>query len=190
MGQDFDAARHAWFLWMSISLQDSRSRGRVRLTSSDPEATLDIDHAYLTESADLEALCDGAELAARLLTMEPLAGVLVPDPELTPPWRDRDELRAWAREQVRTTFHPSSTCRMGSVDDATAVVDCAGRVHGIAGLRIADASIFPGVVRANPHFTIVATAEKLADTIRAGEKASRKSTVERREPRISRHRRE
>ena len=166
MGQDFDAARHAWFLWVSISLQDARSRGRVRLTSPDPESTLDIDHAYLTESADLEALCDGAELAARLLTKEPLAGVLVPDPELTPPWRDRDELRAWSREQVRTTFHPSSTCRMGSVDDASAVVDCAGRVHGIAGLRVADASIFPGVVRANPHFTIVATAEKLADAIR------------------------
>ena len=54
---------------------------------------------------------------------------------------------------------------MGPVSDATAVVDHAGRVHGIAGLRVADASIFPTGPRANPHSTVVAVAEKLVDAI-------------------------
>ena len=74
-------------------------------------------------------------------------------------------LRAWIREEAGTTFHPSSTCRMGPADDPGAVVDHLGRVHGVAGLRVADAAIFPTSPRANLHFTVVAAAEKLADAI-------------------------
>ena len=80
--------------------------------------------------------------------------------------RPTDELRAWVSGRVATTFHPSSTCRMGPSTDPAAVVDHAGRVYGIAGLRVVDASICPTGPRANLHCTVVATAEKLADAIR------------------------
>ena len=82
-------------------------------------------------------------------------------------WDDRDDLRAWVREHVETTFHPSGTCRMGSLADPEAVVDHAGRVYGVGGLRVVDASIFPTIPRANIHCTVVAVAEKLADAIRS-----------------------
>jgi choline dehydrogenase len=162
VGQDFDAERSVWFFWVSISLQHGLSRGKVSLTSRHPEATLSIDHRYFDAPEDLEALADGVELALALLGTQPLANMLVTSDEFAPSWRDRDGLRAWLRSRVGTTFHPTSTCRMGPPDDHQAVVDAEGKVHGVSGLRVVDASIFPGVLRANPHCTIVAAAEKIA----------------------------
>jgi choline dehydrogenase len=104
------------------------------------------------------------ELATRLAATPPLADLLSPAPAAVH-WADRDELRALILKHANTTYHPSSTCRMGPADDPGAVVDQAGRVHGLAGLRIADASIFPTSPRANIQATIVATAEKLASVI-------------------------
>jgi choline dehydrogenase len=165
-GQSFDAERGVWSFWFSLSLQRAFSRGRVRLTSVDPEAPLEIDHAHVSDATDLEAMCDGVELVNRLVATPPLATALRPIPERTMRWRDRDELRGLARANPGTTFHPSGTCRMGPTSDPGAVVDREGRVYGIEGLRVADASIFPTIPRANVHCTIVAAAEKLADEIR------------------------
>jgi choline dehydrogenase len=149
----------------SVNLEVARSQGRVRLTEADPAATLAIDHAYFADPTELEACCDGVELIGRLVGTQPLADVLDPVPGRVPTWRNRAELRAWVREHVATTFHPSGTCRMGPATDREAVVDHAGRVHGIGGLRVADASVFPTIPRANIHCTVVAVAEKLADAI-------------------------
>jgi choline dehydrogenase len=161
-----DAEHERWVFLLNASLQHATSRGTVRLTSPDPEATLEIDHNYLAEPGELEACCDGLQLAARLAATEPLASAVELVPGGAPGWTDRDEVRAWVRDTVGTTFHPSSTCRMGPADDEMAVVDHEGRVRGLDGLRIADASIFPTGPRANLHCTIVAVAEKLADAMR------------------------
>jgi choline dehydrogenase len=166
-GQLRDEERGRWIAWYALNLEVVRSRGRVCLTSPDPGATLAIDHAYLADSMELEASCDGVELIRRLVTTRPLADAIDPVPGQVPGWRDRDELRAWVHEHVTTTFHPSSTCRMGPEADPQAVVDQAGRVYGVAGLRVVDASIFPTSPRANIHCTVVAVAEKLADAIRS-----------------------
>ena len=164
--QLFDEALDRCVAVFVLNLEVAPSRGRVRLTASDPSATLDIDHAYLSEPSELEACCDGMELIAQLVNTRPLADVLDPLPGRVPHWRSREELRARVRDHVSTVFHPSGTCRMGPVNDAEAVVDHAGRVYGVAGLRVADASIFPTIPRANIHCTVVAVAEKLADDIR------------------------
>jgi choline dehydrogenase len=166
IGQNFDESFGAWFLWITASLQFACSQGRVRLSSADPMAPLDIDHAYLSDPADLEAQCDGIELVERIIASAPMQRVLEPCAEDSPPWGAAGELPAWARSRVGTTFHPSSTCRMGPASDPMAVVDHDGRVRGVAGLRIVDASIFPTGPRANLHFTVVAAAEKLADVIK------------------------
>jgi choline dehydrogenase-like flavoprotein len=71
------------------------------------------------------------------------------------------------REEIGTTFHPSSTCRMGPASDPTAVVDTGGRVYGLNNLRIVDASIFPWGPRCNLHGPLVAVAERMADVIRS-----------------------
>jgi choline dehydrogenase len=129
-------------------------------------APLDIDHAYLSDPADLDALCDGIELVERIIASAPMRHVLEPYAEELPPWGDAGELPAWALSRFGTTFHPSSTCRMGPASDRMAVVGHDAHVHGVDGLRVVDASIFPTGPRANIHFTVVAVAEKLADAIR------------------------
>jgi choline dehydrogenase len=137
----------------------------VRLTSPDPGAPLAIDLNHCADPTDLEALCDGVELAEQLVATPPLSGLLTARPGLAR-WASRDALRVLLRQTVRTTHHPSSSCRMGPADDPLAVVDVAGRVHGMRNLRVADASIFPTGPRCNLHFPVVAVAEKLADAMR------------------------
>jgi choline dehydrogenase len=166
VGHYHDPDRATWFFWMSVVLMDARSRGRVRLSSRDPAAPLVIDHAYFSESRDLEAMCDGIELAREIVALQPLAGMLDPGAGPFLQERTRDDLRVWVQEIGSTTFHPSSTCRMGPATDPDAVVDHRGRVHGLEGLRVVDASIFPAGPRANLHCTVVAVAEQLADDLR------------------------
>jgi choline dehydrogenase-like flavoprotein len=77
------------------------------------------------------------------------------------------ELDAWMRGNVGDYVHASCTCRMGAFDDPSAVVDTAGRVHGYAGLRVCDASIFPDIPSANLHLPTVMVAERIAAAITA-----------------------
>jgi choline dehydrogenase len=160
-----DESAGGWVFVLPTSLMLARSQGTVRLTSPDPSAPLAIDHNYFSDPTDMEAICDGIELATRLAATPPLTEYLSPAPgSLT--WSSRDELRDLVRVHANTTYHPSSTCRMGPAEDPGAVVDHAGSVHGVPGLRVADASIFPTGPRANIHATVVAVAEKVSDLIR------------------------
>lgn len=153
-----------------VFLLGSRSEGRVRLTSADPEGSLDIRHSHLDEPADLEAISDGVELVADLLNSFPLAGALELLPDSKPEWAGRDELGAWLRRRVGTMFHPSGTCQMAPAANALGVVDHVGRVRGLSNLRVVDASIFPTIPRATIHFAVVAAAEKLADALATGDR--------------------
>ena len=155
-----------WIFRLTPSLQWSRSIGHVRLTSPDPEATLDIDHNYLSDPTDLEALCDGVELSARITETPPLSNHLESVPGHRFEWRDRDQLREFVKARAVTSYHPSSTCRMGPANDPAAVVDHRGLVHGLTNLRVVDASIFPWGPRCNLHYPTIATAEHVASQIR------------------------
>jgi 5-(hydroxymethyl)furfural/furfural oxidase len=96
----------------------------------------------------------------RNLVME---GVTLPD-VLT----DDDTLEAFVRKAAVGVWHASCSCRMGAADDPMAVVDPAGRVRGVEGLRVVDASVFPVVPCANTNFPVLMTAEKMADAILSG----------------------
>jgi len=165
VGQSFDDDLGVWHVFPMVCLLRSRSEGRVRLTSAEPEATLDIRHSHLAEPEDLEAMCDGVELVMDLMSSGPLAESIetVPDGGATP--SGREALRAWLRTGAGTMFHASGTCRMTPAADPLGVVDHLGRVHGISNLRVADASILPSIPRATIHFPVVAAAEKLAAAI-------------------------
>ena len=80
--------------------------------------------------------------------------------------RDDHALDSWMKREVVTAHHVSSTCKMGTADDAMAVVDQYGRVHGVECLRVIDASIMPDTVRANLNLTVIAMAERGADFIK------------------------
>lgn len=81
---------------------------------------------------------------------------------------DEDEAEAFIRSAAVGVWHASCTCRMGPASDSMAVTNPAGRVHGMEGLRVVDASIFPVVPCANTNFPTIMTAEKIADAILAG----------------------
>ncbi len=82
--------------------------------------------------------------------------------------RDDEQLEAFVRKAAVGVWHASCTCRMGADGDPMAVTDPAGRVRGVEGLRVVDASIFPVVPCANTNFPVLMTAEKVADAILAG----------------------
>ena len=163
LGQAFDPGTASWVAYPLVCLLDARSEGRVRLTAARPEATLDIRHAHLDTPADLDALCDGVQLAIELLSTPPLARILdrIPGKDGAP--TERIALPAWLKFNVGTMFHPAGTCRMAPDGDPRGVVDLVGGVRGIEGLRVADAAVFPANPSATIHYPVVAVAEKMAD---------------------------
>jgi 5-(hydroxymethyl)furfural/furfural oxidase len=76
-------------------------------------------------------------------------------------------LRTMVRQRVELSRHVCGTCKMGRADDSQSVVDTHGRVHGMNGLRVVDASIFPSLMRANTHLPVLMVAEKMADHIKS-----------------------
>ncbi len=112
----------------------------------------------------LGRLLDGpAALRTYLIKTLVMEGVTIQD-MLT----DDDALEAFVRKASVGVWHASCTCRMGADDDPMAVTNAAGRVRGVDGLRVVEASVFPGVPSANTNFPVLMTAEKIADAILAG----------------------
>jgi 5-(hydroxymethyl)furfural/furfural oxidase len=100
--------------------------------------------------------------AAPGLTARVLAGLTSGANNLRGIVADRDALAAHVLKNVAGTFHICGTCRMGAATDRASVVDTAGRVHGVAGLRVADASVMPRIPRGNTNIPTIMLAEKLA----------------------------
>jgi choline dehydrogenase len=131
-----------------------RSRGRVSLRSADPAEPPLVERGFLSDAGDLPVIVEGIELARRIAGTEPLRSLLA---------RERrpgeQSVEAYVRESARGYFHPAGTCAMGSV------VDERGRVRGIDGLVVADASIMPTIPRANTNLTTAAIAERIATSL-------------------------
>jgi choline dehydrogenase len=141
-----------------------RSRGAVTLRSADPfdRPAIHLNAFSDPDGEDLRVLTEGVNLAQRLLRTAPLRPLLAEEPT---PSRDLGEIRAFIRAHAQTTYHATSTCRMGT--DELAVVDPELRVHGIDGLRVVDASVLPVINRGHPNAPIIMLAEKAADLLRA-----------------------
>jgi choline dehydrogenase len=151
-----------------VSVVKPRSRGWVKLRSADPGAAPRIDPAHLTHASDLGRMVEAVREARRLCRQEPLAR-LIAGPELAPGAPDHDQaaLESAVRSRVDTYHHPVGTCGMGPDPTAGAVVDARGRVHGLVGLWVADASIMPDVPAANTNLPVMMVAERLAALIGA-----------------------
>ena len=103
---------------------------------------------------------------AREIVAQPAFDGLI-GPEVTPgaDAQSDAQLDEFLVEHLESAYHPCGTCRMGAAADADAVVDGAGRVHGVDGLRVVDASIFPTVPNGNLNAPTIMAAEKVADHI-------------------------
>jgi choline dehydrogenase len=144
-------------------LVDVHSRGSVRLRSADPTWAPAIDAGYLTDERDLDALVCGVEKAREIAQAAPLASVLAEEWSPGGTVQGREGLRAKVRETLESLYHPVSSCRMGT--DDLAVVDPTLTVRGLEGLRIADASVMPTLVRGNTNAPTILIAERAADLI-------------------------
>jgi choline dehydrogenase len=145
------------------SLVKPLSRGRLRLRSADPCAAPAIDLGYFSHPADLPRMAEAVRVACHLARTPPLSELVrherFPGPETG---HSDADLAAAIRARVETYHHPVGTCRMGPAGDASAVVDQRGRVHGVAGLWVIDASIMPTIPAANTHVPTLMVAERCA----------------------------
>lgn len=144
-------------------------KGELKLSSSDCHDQPYIDFNYLDEEEDLRRAREGVRILAGFEGHPMLAELI--DRRKTPLDSDLDSdaaLDAWLRREVTTGQHISCTAKMGPADDEMAVVDQFGKVHGVDGLRVADASIMPDCIRANTNVTVMVIGERVADFIKAG----------------------
>ena len=143
--------------------------GRLRLASTDPQVQPALDYNYLVEPFDRDRLSEGVRICVGLGDRQEFREIV--EKRIAPTDKDLesdDALDDWLMMVVQTSHHISGTCKMGVASDPMSVVDQYGRVHGIEGLRIADASIMPDCVRANVNATTMAIGERIADFIAEG----------------------
>jgi choline dehydrogenase len=143
------------------------SRGTVTLASADPDVAPRIDPGLLTDGRDVEVMLAGLQLAREITATRALAG-WSEDEFPGPGVRDPRLVRKHLRETTHSALHPAGTCRIAGDDGA--VVDSELRVRGVGRLRVADASVMPSLVGANPNATVLAIAERAAALI--GERTS------------------
>lgn len=147
------------------------SRGSVRIVSSNSRANPAIQYNYLSVETDRRVMIDAMKFAIRIHDMQPLRNLIVEELHPGPSVRTDQSLLQYARDTGYSAYHPSSTCAMGAEGDRMAVVDSRLCVRGIAGLRVADASIMPRIVSGNLNATCVMIGEKCADMMLADNRA-------------------
>ena len=154
---------------MMVALLLPMGSGELRLLSHDPQAQPFLDYNYLADPFDRQRLRAGVRLALTLAEYDDLKEFI--GPRLEPAAADLTSdaaLDDWLLRQVTTYSHISGTCKMGPGSDAMAVVDQYGKVHGLEGLRVVDASIMPNLVRAPINPTVLMMGERMAALIRQG----------------------
>lgn len=142
------------------------SRGHLEIRSRDPFEPVAIHPDYLSTEKDVQEIIDASRLSRAFAQAPALAGVVEAEIMPGPQVQTDDQIIADCRARASTVFHPVSTCRMGP-DARVDVVDARLRVHGLQGLRVADASIFPTLTSGNTNAPAIMVGEKAADLILA-----------------------
>jgi choline dehydrogenase len=152
----------------SLLLQP-KSRGTVKLASTDPDALPLVDPQIFADPDDLATTIEGFRFARSVLHQSPMreliTGEIFPGAQIT---SDAD-IASHCRRTVKTGYHPVGSCRMGADGDPMAVLDARLRVRGTAGLRVIDASMMPNIVSGNTNAAVMAVADKSADLILRGQ---------------------
>jgi choline dehydrogenase len=145
---------------LSVSQLQVESRGSVAIRSADPREAPAIRYNYLSTERDRRVMVEGLKLIRRIAAAPPLSEAVEAEFQPGPRVQSDEDWLAYCRENGDTVFHPTSTCRMGTVVDAN--LD----VKGITGLKVVDASVMPTVTSGNINGAVIAIAEKAADLIR------------------------
>ncbi len=152
----------------SCILELAAGKGEITLASADPHDQPNLYYGFLEEESDRERLREAVRICFRLLEHESFQEIVAGP--LTPTYDDLasdDALDDWLNRNVTTSQHLAGTCKMGPDSDPMAVVDQFCRVRGVTGLRVADTSVMPDVVRANTNTTAISIGERVADWMKA-----------------------
>jgi choline dehydrogenase len=147
-----------------------RARGRLRLRPGDPHGQPLIELPFLDgeDLRDLSVVVDRVGQLERTDAFGSLGATRLTPADPIPPGIGPDDVARLLDHGTFTYFHQTGTCRMGSSDDPHAVLDAQLRVRGVRGLRVADASCMPGIVRGNTYLGCVMVAERLAELMSSG----------------------
>jgi choline dehydrogenase len=150
---------------MSVCQLRPESRGEIQLNGNDPRTYPKIIPRYLSADTDRRTLVEGVKIARRIARHAPLTSKISEEfkPTSSLDLDDDAGTLEWARNNSVSIYHPTGTCKMGN--DRNAVVDSQLRVHGIAGLRVADCSIMPEIVSGNTNAPAIMIGEKASDLI-------------------------
>jgi choline dehydrogenase len=143
------------------------SKGHIHITSSDPRQQPAINFNFLSVPIDADVTVRAIRIARSIMTAPAMEEMKVSEIAPGVAQQTDDEILAWVRAAGETTYHPVGTCKMGA--DEMAVVDDQLRVRGIAGLRVADASIMPTLTSGNTNAPAIMIGEKAADMILHGD---------------------
>ena len=162
VGENFKLAKESGVTAFTHILR-SESQGSIHISSADAKQPPAIRFNFLTAQLDRDVTLEAMRITRSIMTAPALNGIVTE--EITPGVNmdDDDELLQWVKENAETTYHPVGTCKMGN--DPMAVVDDQLRVHGIYGLRIADASIMPTLTSGNTNAPSIMIGEKVARMI-------------------------
>lgn len=141
------------------------SRGYVGLHSADPAQPCKIDFKFFTDERDIKVCLEAFKLSEKLVRTQNWQGIVGDEDKGGSDCKNDEEIIEWMRQYIETDYHPVGTCKMGN--DAMAVVDDQLKVHGIKGLRVADASIMPVIVRGNTNLPCMMIGDKCAELILA-----------------------
>lgn len=143
-----------------------KSRGEIRLASSDPGQRAIIDPRYLTHKDDIKVMVDGVRKARKILAADEFSQYhsreIGPGPEA----ESDEQILDFLRKRAETIYHPIGTCKMGSDSDPMTVVSPELRVKGVKRLRVVDASVMPTLIGGNTNAPTIMIAERAADLIK------------------------
>ncbi len=142
------------------------SRGTIHIASPDPEKAPAIEPNYLRAESDRRTALDLLGLVRRIASQPAIAPLIVAEHRPGPAVADDDALLAYVKESGQTAWHTVGTCRIGR--EGEGVVDSKLRVRGVAGLRVADASVMPTIVSSNTNAPAIMIGERAADFLREG----------------------
>ncbi len=149
----------------NVTQMRPHSTGTITLRSADPLAAPVIRANYLADPRDRAVLRRGARMLREIFAQPAFDDVRGAELQPGAAIQDDAALDAWIARTADTMFHPVGTCRMGPETDRGAVVDAALRVHGIAGLRVADASVMPRITSGNTNAPSMLIGQRAADFI-------------------------
>ena len=150
----------------SVCNLNPSARGHVRIASPRPLEAPRIQANYLSTPEDRQVAADSLRLTRRIASMPALARYLPREVKPGVQYQSDEELARLAGDIGTTIFHPVGTCKMGAAADPLAVVDTKLRVRGVAGLRIADASVMPTITSGNTNSPTLMIAERAAEWLR------------------------